>query len=198
MLSMSSELLEFARGEISLDLNASDIDELLGQLVEIYNPSFAPGGVKLSYSRHQEPGASATVEIDRTKIWRLLMNLIVNAKEALGNGGDITISSTIRKNEVCIEVKDNGPGIPQEIMARIFEPFVSYGKSGGTGLGLAIAKKIVEAHQGKISFISIEGSGTTFTITLPRRNGDKGNEKAHVLIDNDLNQNSNIPDNRAV
>ena len=173
MLSMSRELLEYARGEISLDLNNSNIDELLGQLVETYHPSFTPSGIDLVYSHYQEPGASSTIEIDRAKIWRLLMNLLVNAKEALRDGGKITVRSIINARNVKIEVEDNGPGIPERIKPRIFEPFVSYGKSSGTGLGLAIAKKIVEAHNGDISFVSGDGNGTKFIISLPRREEEK-------------------------
>jgi len=184
MLSMSRELLEYARGEISLSLNSSNIDELLGQLVETYNPSFSPSGISLSYSHDQEPGASPTVEIDRAKIWRLLMNLIINAREALESGGTITIRSIIKKQDVSIEVQDTGPGIPESIKSRIFEPFVSFGKSGGTGLGLAIAKKIVEAHNGEISFVSKDGAGTTFIIKLPRQYENKLISEGHSQIGN--------------
>ena len=68
---------------------------------------------------------------------------------------------------VVFTVKDNGPGIPAKIQARIFEPFISYGKSTGSGLGLSIVKKIVESHNGEIRFTSQANKGTTFRIFIP-------------------------------
>ena len=71
-------------------------------------------------------------------------------------------------NPNIIQVKDNGPGIPKQLMDKLFEPFISSGKTGGTGLGLAIAKQFVEAHKGKIE-VESSGSGTCFTISIPAK-----------------------------
>ena len=69
---------------------------------------------------------------------------------------------------VCLEVKDNGPGIPEELRDRLFQPFVT-GRVGGTGLGLAIVQRAVEAHRGLVLVDSAPGTGTTFTIFFPAR-----------------------------
>ena len=71
-------------------------------------------------------------------------------------------------DQVRFEITDTSCGIPPELLGRIFEPFVTRGKSGGTGLGMAIARSIVEAHQGQIWVESTVGEGTTFFITIPR------------------------------
>lgn len=169
MVSMSRELLDYARGEISLDIKVTDIQELINQLVETYGPTFANSEVTLIRTVSRERGASSMIAIDRERIWRVLMNLIGNAREAMPYGGQITIRSLINHPEVRIEVKDDGKGIPDEIRPLLFNAFVTSGKSGGTGLGLAISKKIIEAHEGTISYVSAKNSGTTFIITLPRR-----------------------------
>jgi signal transduction histidine kinase len=72
------------------------------------------------------------------------------------------------ENPVRLEVRDNGPGIPEEVRARLFQPFVT-GRTGGTGLGLAIVQRAVEAHRGLVLVDSRPGAGTTFTIFFPAR-----------------------------
>lgn len=97
---------------------------------------------------------------------RVFINLIKNASEAMPDGGLIMLRSYTHRSKAVVEVADNGEGIPEELKSRIFVPNFST-KSSGTGLGLAITKKVVEAHNGSITFASVEGTGTTFTIELP-------------------------------
>lgn len=98
---------------------------------------------------------------------RVFINLTKNAFEAMPEqGGNITIKSYIRQGSAFFEIEDNGSGISEEDKSKIFVPNFST-KSSGTGLGLAISKKIIEAHNGSITFASIEGKGTTFVIKLP-------------------------------
>lgn len=167
ILSMSRELLDFARGEITLEVDECDISAFLVHLVETYRPTFEKAGISLSYTERLDPGGDLMMRIDRQRLSRVLMNLIGNAREAVGPGGHILVRSWIRPGQTVIDVQDTGPGIPEEIRDRVFDPFVTSGKSSGTGLGLAIAKKIVEAHGGTISFYTETHSGTTFTIVLP-------------------------------
>jgi len=169
ILSMSRELLDFARGDITLEVDECDISAFLVHLVETYRPSFEPAGISLSYTERLDPGGDLMMRIDRLRLSRVLMNLISNAREAVGPGGHILVRSWIRPGQTAIDVQDTGSGIPEEIRHKVFEPFVTSGKSSGTGLGLAIAKKIVEAHGGTISFYTETHSGTTFTIVLPCR-----------------------------
>ncbi|MDZ7772312.1 MAG: HAMP domain-containing sensor histidine kinase [Balneolaceae bacterium] len=97
---------------------------------------------------------------------RVVVNLVKNAYEAMPEGGAIVLRTYQKKESAFLEVEDNGSGIPESHKNRIFVPNFST-KSSGTGLGLAIAKKVVEAHEGSISFASIEGQGTTFVIKIP-------------------------------
>jgi signal transduction histidine kinase len=110
-----------------------------------------------------------TAEIDETQFKQALMNLLVNARQILKNGGHVTVNTRAgTAGDVVLEVCDNGPGIPTEAQGRIFEVFYSR-RGGGTGLGLPIARQIIERHGGSIAVDSVLGRGTTFRIRLPRR-----------------------------
>lgn len=117
------------------------------------------------------------VLLDEDKIQQVLLNLFTNAVQAMPDGGSVRIRSRwVARPEdpgdsdpgegVCISVEDTGPGIPQEQIGRIFEPFYTT-KPEGTGLGLAIVKRIVKAHGGSIRVESALGKGSTFSIWLP-------------------------------
>ena len=95
------------------------------------------------------------------------INLVVNAIQAMREGGLLTVSSCARGDDVEIAVADSGPGIPPEIQPAIFEPFLSTKPEGqGTGLGLSTTLMVVERHRGRIDFTS-GPSGTTLRVTLP-------------------------------
>jgi signal transduction histidine kinase len=105
------------------------------------------------------------------QIQQVLMNLLINACQAMGDQpgmGKIVISTRADGSNVVIEIADSGPGIPAEVLPRIFEPYFSTkSASDGTGLGLPISKRICEKHGGSLEVRSTLGVGTTFTITLP-------------------------------
>ena len=107
--------------------------------------------------------------MDEGKIRRMIFNLARNAREAMDGGGRVALGFDLdtSRDEVVITVTDNGSGIPVQIQDRLFESFVSHGKSEGTGLGLAMVKKIVDEHNGSISFTSMS-AGTSFQIRIPR------------------------------
>lgn len=109
-----------------------------------------------------------TILGDSTKLKQVFINLIKNSFEALdcNKSSYIHISVQALDYNIIIKIKDNGCGIPAANIDDIFTPMVTF-KSGGTGLGLPISKKIIEAHNGTIDVSSIEGKGTTFTISLP-------------------------------
>lgn len=115
-------------------------------------------------------GAEAVV--DRTQMGRVLVNLLVNAREALGTGGRIgvraiTVSGASGQREAVIEVSDDGRGMTEEFLrTKLFKPF-STTKKGGLGVGLAQCRSIVEAHGGTIDARSRPGEGTVFTVRLP-------------------------------
>ena len=97
---------------------------------------------------------------------RVLANLILNAVQAMPDGGTVTVSASTDDGSVAISVHDTGIGIPDDAKAKLFKPLFT-GKAKGTGLGLAVVKRIVEAHAGQITVESEVGKGSTFTVNLP-------------------------------
>jgi two-component system NtrC family sensor kinase len=110
------------------------------------------------------------VRCDHGQIEQVILALVMNAIDAMPNGGNLILSS--RKGpgpgEIQLEVRDDGVGMPPEVLAKMFEPFFTTKERGrGLGLGLAISRNIVDRHGGRIEVASVPGRGTTFTITLP-------------------------------
>lgn len=136
------------------------IDRLLGQLD-------LPTGLAL----HKEfPAEPLAVEADPEQLLQACQNIVVNAVEALGGDGSLRIRAYPAGSEAVLEFEDDGPGLPPEEAARVFEPLFTT-KAQGTGLGLTITKQIVEAHGGRISFASEPGRGSRVTLRLPRKEG---------------------------
>ncbi|MBI2391890.1 MAG: HAMP domain-containing histidine kinase [Deltaproteobacteria bacterium] len=113
---------------------------------------------------------------DQNELQQALVALLVNAAEAMPNGGELRIDLTGEADTIVVDVADTGVGIPPEILPEIFEPFVSTkGDEKGVGLGLSVVYGIVRRHEGSIDVESEPGKGTTFRVTLPRRpTGDAG------------------------
>jgi signal transduction histidine kinase len=112
------------------------------------------------------PDAAARASIDPQQLHQVMMNLAINARDAMSAGGELRVALARRNGEATIRVADTGPGIPEEMLSRIFDPFFTT-KKAGTGLGLAIAKQIVSRNGGRLAVESAEGRGTTFTLALP-------------------------------
>jgi len=108
--------------------------------------------------------------LDARLVRRAVINLVTNAVQAVPHGGRVVVrvlDETVPDGSaVRIEVTDNGPGIPDDILARIFEPFFTT-KASGTGLGLAVVKHVAEAHHGDLTVSTRTGGGTTFVMRLP-------------------------------
>jgi two-component system, NtrC family, sensor histidine kinase PilS len=124
-------------------------------------------------------GEHTLLEGDEDLLHRVVANLVLNAVQAARGPIRVTVAvktahaseiphGTDLEHAVRLQVRDNGPGIPEEVRERLFQPFVS-GRSGGSGLGLAIVQRAVEAHRGLVLVDSGPGSGTTFTIFLPAK-----------------------------
>jgi signal transduction histidine kinase len=162
MEAMTKELLDFTRGKTQLNLQTVNVSEFLRQL----EPDFAR--CRPFIDVRVEMLYDGTLHVDRHRLLRVFANLIRNAREAIGPKEGNILRLVVRKidNQVRLELSDTGPGIPAEILPRVFEPFMTHGKTNGTGLGLPISKAVVEAHGGTISVSSSE-RGTTFTIDLP-------------------------------
>jgi signal transduction histidine kinase len=163
MLAMTQELLDYALGSATLSCESVSIWGLLDELNQ-QALSLLPGNnIQLAKNIRYD----GNVVVDVARFIRVLCNLIKNAREAMPNGGILTIGTDLVENQVVIRISDTGVGIPPELLPRLFEPFFTHGKSHGTGLGMAIAMSVVTAHAGKISVSSVRGSGTTVEIRLP-------------------------------
>jgi signal transduction histidine kinase len=162
MTDMVQELLDFARGQSSLALERQPAhavaEELDSQLVRLI-----PERVHLV----REVRCCDDIRVDVGRFVRVLLNLIKNSVEAMPKGGVLRLELEQLDRTAVFRVSDTGGGIPADLLPRIFEPFVTYGKSKGTGLGMAIVKSVVEAHGGSIDIRSTVGIGTTVEITLP-------------------------------
>jgi signal transduction histidine kinase len=163
MASMVEELLEFSRGLHELKRQTISLAALMEQFAFLNQEYLHQNGIVLEIRPADVP-----IDVDVNKLLRVLQNLVYNAADALkDNAGRILISGRSADGAAEICVQDNGPGIPEDIKQRLFEPFVTSGKKGGTGLGLAIAKSIVEAHGGQIRCESAPGCGSAFYVRLP-------------------------------
>jgi two-component system, NtrC family, nitrogen regulation sensor histidine kinase NtrY len=107
------------------------------------------------------------IAADPELLHRVVSNLVLNAMDAMPNGGSLTLRTRREDGKVVIEVSDTGSGLTREECERIFTPYYT-SKQHGTGLGLAIVQSVVSDHGGRISVVSEPGKGTTFVIELPR------------------------------
>ena len=163
IISMVEEILEFSRGTYQLNRQTESLVALMEKFAFLNQEYLQRNGVELELRP-----ANVWIHVDAGKLSRVLQNLVYNSAEALaGRRGRIIISARSLESEIEICVRDNGPGVPDEIRDRLFEPFVTCGKKGGTGLGLAIAKSIVEAHGGRILCESKPEDGAAFHVRLP-------------------------------
>ncbi len=162
MTDMVQELLDFARGESSLEMERTPVsaivEEFHGQLTRM-----VPESVHLV----RKVRYCDDVQVDAGRFVRVLMNLAKNSVEAMPQGGVLNLEVEQRDRTAVFRITDTGSGIPADLLPRIFEPFVTHGKSKGTGLGMAIVKSVVDSHGGHISIRSVPDVGTTVEITLP-------------------------------
>jgi signal transduction histidine kinase len=162
MAAMTRELVDYSRGETQLKLEPVNVANFVRQLEPDFSKCRAGCDVQIQVE------FEGSVRIDRHRMLRVFGNLIKNAREAMTAGEQNVLGFSVRESgsQVEFELSDTGHGIPSELLPKIFEPFVTEGKSNGTGLGLAIAKTVVDAHGGTIT-VESSRAGTTFRITLP-------------------------------
>ncbi len=175
------DFLRFA-GRMKLDLQPTDVHALLEELTDFFAPQAEDAGVRLRLDlqaqQHHAPADAALLK-------QAVLNLMLNAVQAMqqakqatnpvAHGGcDELHLRTSNANDapgVIVHVTDTGPGIPDEVRPRIFEPYFS-NKRGGTGLGLPTTKRIVDEHHGRLTVHSETGQGTAFSIWLPTQSGE--------------------------
>ena len=136
------------------------VDDVVGAL----SPQLAAQGITLDIDVPPNHETYA----DRDMLRRAILNLMLNALDAMPEGGDLVITSVETPQGMDLEIADSGPGLSDEIRRRAFEPFYST-KSSGTGLGLAIVDHIVARHGGSISALNCHEGGAAFTLTIPHR-----------------------------
>lgn len=151
----------------SLECRPCSITALLQDVAGLFEPLAHQRRSTLIVESDVSITGSDLVELDADAMREVLVNLVQNAIEAMPAGGTVRLRACADADWVTISVEDEGPGIPPDVAARIFDPFYTT-KQRGTGLGLAICRRIVEAHQGCIWFESRPGRGTTFFVRLPR------------------------------
>ena len=162
-ISMTQEVLDFARGISTLNLERVNFSESMETMMEIIEKNLTKWNVKLV----KDFKFSKSIVVDEEKLLRAFYNIAGNASEAMPNGGMLKVNIFKSNGQLVIEFVDNGTGMTEEIRAKMFEPFFTYGKKHGTGLGMAIVKKIIDDHKGRIEVESKIGKGTTVRLFLP-------------------------------
>src|SRR5215813_10252938 len=158
------QLLDFSQ-QHEPEFSLTDINQIVDRVLVLTNHLFIPNLIRLETALgHGLP----SLMVDRHMIEQVLMNLILNAVQAMKNGGVLTIRTAVVEGVCRVDVSDTGSGIPPAVLPRIFDPFFTTKNEGeGTGLGLSVSLGIVERHGGKILVESEVGKGTTFTLCLP-------------------------------
>ena len=159
-----NDLLDYSR-ELSLDLKNTSMEKLMLEILTMVN---IPKNVTLV----RDFATDVTFQVDANKISRVFANLMKNAVEAMPAGGLLSLRSKLENGGLVISFTDTGPGIPEDILPKLFLPLFTT-KAQGMGFGLAICKRIIEAHGGKITVMTAIGKGTIFVITLPLESNKK-------------------------
>lgn len=173
LLGIISDLLNFSRieaGQLTYDIAPISLSHVIDRVLPLVEPQAKAKAISVTINPTDGRGI---VLGDRAKVDQILLNLLSNAVKFTGSNGTVKVGCKESERTASIEVIDNGPGIPAEKMEAIFEPFVQLGRSlssahQGTGLGLAISRELAQAMDGELTVTSKVGSGSTFTLTLPR------------------------------
>jgi len=159
-------LMTFGR-PTSVNMEPSDLNSVIDRCVRLVQHQLTLKNIELHLDLEKSLPA---VRCDNGQIEQVLLALVMNAIDAVPNGGNLSLASRTSPGggSVQLEVRDDGVGMPKEVIAKMFEPFFTTKERGrGLGLGLAISRNIVDRHGGKIGVVSEPGRGTTFTISLP-------------------------------
>lgn len=162
---ITHRLLGFAR-RASIAAEKLQINDIIAEVLQFLDSEMLYNKIRLELNLHDD---LPEVVSDKTQIQQILLNIINNAIDAIAREGTITISSTSLAGDVVVIIEDDGPGIPDDVIKNIFEPFYTTKETGkGTGLGLSITFGLLKRLGGDISVRSKVGVGTAFTITIPQ------------------------------
>ncbi|MEJ2364141.1 MAG: ATP-binding protein [Deltaproteobacteria bacterium] len=156
-------LLELARPP-KLEFEMASLSECLSQVEDVYRDKLEASNITLEISQEQ---SLPELWADKEHLVRALSNIVINALEAMPEGGHLTVTAEELAGGVVLQFTDTGAGMDEAAQDKIFNPFFTT-KDTGTGLGLALTHKIIQEHGGHIEVESVTGKGTTFTLTFPR------------------------------
>jgi len=161
---LTTQFLDFAR-PMQLELKPTLINQVVDKTLQLMSVHITDSNVVV---KENLDGSMPEIQADAKQIEQVLKNIIINALQAMPEGGMIRVeTSRGHAGSAAIVVSDTGIGIPEDKLERIFQPFMTT-KTKGTGLGLSVVQKIIDNHGGRIEVSSEEGKGTTFKITLPQ------------------------------
>ncbi|MFN2127414.1 MAG: sensor histidine kinase, partial [Anaerolineales bacterium] len=156
------QMLDFYRPS-AIDRTLSDVNELIHRVIKLLEKQFSTKCITIK--KKLKKNLPSVLVVDN-QIQQVIFNIMLNAMEALPNGGTITLKTSSNEQDVSVYIEDTGLGITEDQRENIFEPFVSY-KEKGLGLGLTISYGIVTAHGGSLELMPTSGDGACFRILLP-------------------------------
>jgi signal transduction histidine kinase len=164
LINSTQEILDYVRGRpLPLHRVPCSLPEFLDQVLTVMEVDFADRGIEV-VRNYQYAG---TVVMDADRMAQVLYNIATNARDAMPRGGTFRVTTRRIGETIELAFADTGPGVPEELAHRIFEPFFTRGKREGAGLGLAIARRIVEEHGGELRLERIPDRGAMFVVSLP-------------------------------
>jgi signal transduction histidine kinase len=172
------ELLEFGRPK-NADFAWTDVQEMIQKTLDLVQPRAGKSKIE-AYAKFA--GELPQIHADPQQLQQVLLNLSLNAVDAMPKGGTLTIAATQESpNRLTITVADTGIGIEPDVLPRIFQPFFTSKKRRGLGLGLPICDRIVKGHGGRIEVESMPGEGTRFTIRLPINGSSETSARQEIM-----------------
>ena len=163
LVQVSNDFLRFVRNH-DVKREPARLDDLAAEMLDFFGPTAKSTNINIRL--YASPGVPPAL-VDRDLFKQAVLNLMLNAEQAMPDGGELVLQTRSEGDTVCLDVIDTGKGIESDDLPKLFRPFHTT-KPGGTGLGLATTRKIVRALGGDIDVQSAPGRGTKFTIRLPK------------------------------
>jgi signal transduction histidine kinase len=164
LINSTQEILDYVRGgPLPLQREPCSLPAFLDQVLPVMEVDFADCGIEVV----RDCAYAGSVVMDADRIAQAVYNIAANARDAMPHGGSFTVTTRQVGARIELAFADTGPGVPQGLEERIFEPFYTRGKREGAGLGLAIARRIVEEHGGELRLERSSDRGAVFVVSLP-------------------------------